>query len=102
MLDQKRLNLIKSVLIAGVSLIPIMLFFIYFLWPIEEMQIQKWIETSGCFDYIDEKWVDKNTCSVPQGGEFIYITLGVIPFLIFIASMNYFEKKRMKTWRSYR
>jgi len=102
MLDQRQVNLIKSIFIGGLSLIPIMMFFVYFIWPIQEIQMQEWIENSGCFNYIDGEWVDKKTCSVPQGGEFLYITLGVIPFLIFVAMMSYFEKKRLKTWKSYR
>jgi len=102
MLDQRQVNLIKSIFIGGLSLIPIMMFFVYFIWPIQEIQMQEWIENSGCFNYIDGEWVDKKTCSVPHGGEFLYITLGVIPFLIFVATMSYFEKKRLKTWKSYR
>src|SRR3972149_6477725 len=100
MLDQRQVNLIKSIFIGGLSLIPIMMFFVYFIWPIQEIQMQEWIENSGCFNYIDGEWVDKKTCSVPHGGEFIYITSGANPTRNLTAQLDSLSRSRLKTWKS--
>ena len=102
MLDQRQSNFVKALVIGGLSLGVVLFFYSFFIWPIQELELQAWQER--CFDSVDGKLIEKKdvVCSSPQGQEVIFIALGVIPFLVFSGSLEYFEKKRIKNWRSWR
>lgn len=101
-LDKRQMNLVKSLILAIISLVLVVAAYSYFIWPIENSYREDWL--MKCFDNIDGQWVEKEgiSCSVRHGGEIIPIALGAISFLVFVASMNYFEKKRLHNWRSWK
>ncbi len=90
-MDQRERNFAKSIVLGGISLVGIILLFVYFVIPIQDYEMRSFLEEC------DEKGI---TCSVEPS--MFPIALGVIPFLIFLIAMNILEKRRIHNWRSWK
>lgn len=90
-LDDRQKNLVKSIVLGAISLFGIMLLYVYFVVPIQDFEMQR---------FLAECEADGYTCSVEPS--MVPIALGVIPFLIFLITMNILEKKRIHNWRSWK
>ena len=94
--------MLKSIIIAGISLALVLTFFFTVVSPILENQRLERMEE--CYDKNEAgEWIPKEdkACSIPHY-PVLSIALGAIPFLIFIAVFDYLEKKRLHNWRSYK
>jgi len=90
-MDDRQKNLAKSITLGGISLFGIMLLYFYFVVPIQEYEMKQ---------FLAECEAEGFTCSVEPS--IFPILLGVIPFFIFLITMNILEKRRIHNWRSWR
>lgn len=89
--DQHVRSYVLALLFSALTLIGVSLFYLNFVWPIEQHEREKFLAECDAKGY---------TCTVEPG--FAGYLLPVIPFMIFVLVFSYLEQRRKKTWRSYR
>lgn len=89
--DQHIKNYVFALLFSALALIAVLVFYLNFVWPIEEHEKEKFLAECDENGY---------ACTVEPG--YTGYILPVIPFMIFALVYSYLEQRRKKTWRSYR
>lgn len=88
MLDQRQNNILKAVALAVISIIPL-------------SYAADFVTTDIRNEFRESCSQEDVTCSAPHFST-IYTLFGLPTIVVFLLSFQYFEKKRFKTWSSYR
>jgi len=86
-MNEIKQNSLKALAVAIVIILPIMVVFD----NLVQDQKKQFLKENNCFD-------ENVTCDTFP---FQYLLMP-IPLIVYYISFNYFEKKRKKTWKSYR